>query len=66
MDKIYDQSVDIWGVGCILAELMGKTETSMAQNTETSVDKLIMFKGKSCFPISPAANTDKNVVTMND
>ena len=66
MEKTYDQSVDIWGVGCILAELMGKAETSKAQNSEISVDKLILFKGNSCFPMSPAANTDKNVVTNND
>lgn len=66
MEKTYDQSVDIWGVGCILAELMGKAETSMAQDNENSVNKLVLFKGKSCFPMSPAVGTDKNIVTNDD
>ena len=66
MEKTYDQSIDIWGVGCILAELMGKAEASMAQNKETNVNKLILFKGKSCFPMSPAVGTDKKIVTNDD
>ena len=66
MEKTYDQSVDIWGVGCILAELMGKAETSMAQENKINVNKLILFKGKSCFPISPAVGTEENVVTNED
>ena len=66
MERTYDQSIDIWGVGCILAELMGKAEASMAQNYETNVNKLILFKGKSCFPMSPAVGIEKNVVTNDD
>jgi mitogen-activated protein kinase 1/3 len=40
----YNSKVDVWAVGCILAELCFMLESSKRR---------VMFMGGSCFPISP-------------
>ena len=52
---IYDQKVDIWSMGCIFAEFM-KTWTASEHNPN---DRYI-FKGASCYPLSPKVNDDPN------
>lgn len=51
IEKQYGPAVDIWGVGCILAELLQKTQEHMG-DSNCSKDQPL-FPGKSCFPLSP-------------
>mmetsp|Transcript_12979 Transcript_12979/g.20117 ORF Transcript_12979/g.20117 Transcript_12979/m.20117 type:complete len:209 (-) Transcript_12979:337-963(-) len=53
MEKHYDAAVDIWGLGCILAELLAASRVYRAENSSTS---WILFKGDSCYPLSPKAS----------
>ena len=53
LEKDYGTAIDIWGVGCIFAELLGM----MKINAPTFVDRKPLFPGKSCFPLSPGKNT---------
>lgn len=50
-EKKYKPSLDLWSTGCILAELIER------QSQIDSVDPL--FKGQSCYPMSPSASTDQ-------
>ena len=45
-EKVYDQAVDIWGLGCILGELLLYLKTKES-------DKSQIFRGKHCYPLSP-------------
>jgi len=49
LEKDYGPAVDIWSVGCILAELF----SMMKENAPTYQDRHPLFPGKSCFPLSP-------------
>jgi serine/threonine protein kinase len=51
-DVNYNQSLDVWAMGCVLAEMINCTETQL-QKRNMSIGKRIMFKGTSCYPISP-------------
>lgn len=68
-DPNYNEKVDVWGVGVVMAELMlhklkymsciKKTEKEVAGDQEASVPSVqrpirkFMFPGKYCFPLSP-------------
>jgi len=63
----YGSGIDIWAVGCILAEMLSKTEGS-------SKERPVLFPGTSCYPFSPVKdhkkteglyNTDQLNVIMN-
>lgn len=57
IEKQYGPAVDVWGIGCIFAELLQKTEGHMTDlNT---VKDIPLFPGKSCFPLSPEKNVKK-------
>ena len=45
----YNEAVDIWSLGCILAELLYCT-TAYADNKMT---ERFLFPGATCFPMSP-------------
>jgi len=47
LQENYTQSIDVWSVGCIYAELLG-----MVEGTKTD-DRGPLFPGSSCFPLSP-------------
>lgn len=47
----YDSKIDIWSIGCIFAEILSTIEFD--KEPEYQVEQL--FPGKSCFPMSPAA-----------
>lgn len=49
LEKDYGPAIDIWSVGCIFAELL----SMMKENAPTYQDRLPLFPGKSCFPLSP-------------
>ena len=45
----YTSSIDVWSVGCIFGELM----MMIKENAKTFMDRMPLFPGKSCFPLSP-------------
>lgn len=49
--------MDIWGVGCILAELLQKVQEH--QNDANCSKDQPLFPGKSCFPLSPDKNSKR-------
>ena len=52
LEKDYGESIDIWAVGCIFAELL-----SMMQDNYPNInDRKPLFPGGSCFPLSPDKN----------
>ena len=68
VEKSYNSAVDIWSLGCVLAEMLACTKV---YNTE-QLDNRFIFSGNSCFPLSPCEqmtkNADKNIniVSSND
>jgi len=45
----YTDSIDVWSVGCIFAELLGMFK----ENVPNPADRGPLFPGSSCFPLSP-------------
>ena len=72
IEKEYGPAVDIWGLGCILAELLQKTEAHLGDRSTLKGEAL--FPGRSCFPLSPekkskngpSANGSKYPVSETD
>mmetsp|Transcript_12081 Transcript_12081/g.20369 ORF Transcript_12081/g.20369 Transcript_12081/m.20369 type:complete len:328 (+) Transcript_12081:208-1191(+) len=65
--KRYDSAVDIWSAGCIMAELLFCSKSYMQY--ELVAQDRILFKGTSCFPLSPMVpdtNTGRPRVGKND
>ncbi len=49
MDKVYTSAVDIWGLGCVFAELL-----QMLPGNATGVEtRKPLFPGNTCYPLSP-------------
>ena len=58
LEKNYDQKIDMWSVGCILAEMLLKVEQKLQagqghQSTDSAKNEFNIFPGKSCYPLSP-------------
>jgi mitogen-activated protein kinase 1/3 len=49
LEENYSESIDIWSVGCIFAELLGMLKDNVPIFSERSP----LFPGSSCFPLSP-------------
>lgn len=49
LERSYDASIDMWSLGCIAAEL----QYMLKENASSFVDRVPLFPGKSCFPLSP-------------
>lgn len=61
LEKAYTTSVDVWGAGCVFAELL-----EMVKENLTNIDKRsALFPGESCFPLSPALIFDTNIMVPN-
>jgi len=60
IEKQYGPAVDVWGIGCIFAELLQKQSEHM--NDPDTIKGSPLFPGKSCFPLSP----DKLVKKRSD
>jgi serine/threonine protein kinase len=54
----YDQSADIWSVGCTLFEFFQKTHRQ-----QDEID--VLFQGDSCFPISPNKHLESGKEEIN-
>jgi mitogen-activated protein kinase 1/3 len=57
LEKDYGPAIDMWGVGCIFAELLGMVK----ENCPTFTERKPLFPGKSCFPLSPDPDGSKEV-----
>eukprot|EP00347_Sterkiella_histriomuscorum_P001506 403371772 len=55
VEKEYGFAVDIWGVGCIMAELLQKSQNNQADRRVEA-----LFPGRSCFPLSPDKSIKQN------
>jgi len=51
LQKEYSSSVDLWGAGCIVAEMLNSCSTYL--NLGFNKDKRVLFRGESCYPLSP-------------
>ena len=57
----YDQAADIWGLGCVLAQLIG------AMRPTKTVTFQPIFEGASCYPLSPNSKTkDKKTIIESE
>ena len=49
LEKNYGQAIDMWSIGCILAEMMMRVN----EQSGRFVDQSCLFPSKSCYPLSP-------------
>jgi len=64
MEKEYDYSMDMWGAGCVFAELL----EMIKENQPIIENRMPLFPGNSCFPLSPSTdpNNTEALVTPKD
>ena len=55
----YDMKVDIWSIGCIFAESLKCTR--VYRQIEEDRSKRYMFRGSSCYPISPSQAQNEKI-----
>lgn len=53
LEREYTKSIDVWSLGCVIAELCGM----LRENAPTFMDRSPLFPGNSCFPLSPDHKT---------
>lgn len=53
LNKSYTNAIDVWSVGCIISELC----CMQIENAPTFTERLPLFPGKSCYPLSPEYKT---------
>ena len=53
LEREYSKAIDVWSVGCVVAELCGM----LRENAPTFMDRSPLFPGNSCFPLSPDTST---------
>jgi mitogen-activated protein kinase 1/3 len=56
----YTSAIDIWSVGCIMAELL----SMMKENYATVFDRQPLFPGTSCHMLSPKSQAQKDSENM--
>lgn len=57
----YDQSSDMWSMGVLMHELLQYTFREDPKDKEAFRQKQYLFKGTSCFPLSPS-NKDEELL----
>lgn len=53
LERNYNKAIDVWSVGCVIAELC----EMLKENAPTFIDRSPLFPGTSCFPLSPDHRT---------
>ena len=53
LEREYTKAIDVWSLGCVIAELCGM----LKENFATFMDRSPLFPGNSCFPLSPDHHT---------
>jgi len=62
----YDSKVDIWGIGCVFAEIVYMWSQ---ENKSNDPSNRYLFKGNSCYPLSPTKTgdgSDEINININD
>ena len=59
LEKSYDTKIDLWAAGCILSEMIYCSKEY--KKSVKSVSNRIMFKGQSCYPVSPSVKQMEGV-----
>jgi mitogen-activated protein kinase 1/3 len=63
LSDYYTSAIDIWSVGCIFAELL----SMMKENYASSFERLPLFPGNSCYPLSPGSvSVDSDIKEFTD
>ena len=57
LEPQYGHPVDIWSIGCLMAELFGMQQG----NCRTTTERRPLFPGGSCFPLSPAHDSETTI-----
>jgi len=65
LDPNYDQSIDMWSVGCVLFELLYVSSEYSKEKSFHPSDRQA-FAGDSCYPISPVDDDDKDIISDDD
>lgn len=52
MEKSYDKSADIWAGGCVIAEIIFCQDSYLKKGSSSTYFRHL-FKGNSCYPLSP-------------
>ena len=69
LERQYDSAIDVWGLGCIMAELMVSSKPNAKHKTaehQSKRDRYI-FPADSCYPLSPDARYGKDTsITESD
>ncbi len=60
LEKVYTSAVDMWGAGCVFAELLEMIKENQPDIRKRSA----LFPGRSCFPLSPSMNPTEKVLGM--
>ena len=75
MEPDYDQSIDIWSLGCIIAEIIHCSQPyvkPLLQLRDRQARKLalkshlsssILFPGQTCYPLSPAPVNESTIAS---
>lgn len=58
LEKKYDQAIDMWSVGCILAEMLMRVETTSYSKNSSETFEFNLFPGSSCYPLSPPGSPE--------
>jgi mitogen-activated protein kinase 1/3 len=60
--KNYDVKTDIWSFGCIVSEII---QSVLRLDKSKANDKIILFEGSYCFPVSPKQNEKNEFVVSS-
>ena len=59
-NRKYDNRVDIWSIGCVIAEII------YMWNQDCEVDDRYLFKGTSCYPLSPVYKETSSKIVIEE
>ena len=60
-ERQYDQASDMWSFGCILFEMLKFTTRDSQISTDEFKKERYLFKGTSCYPLTPIKKPDGEV-----
>ena len=69
MERSYDQAQDMWSLGCIIYELLKYITRENKTGQAEFKRQRYLFKGSSCFPLSPLKNEtgqSTSIVALED